>query len=44
MKAWRGEFDASKPGPMCPQPFQPTEVQSEDCLRINVYSKEVGDY
>lgn len=40
--SWTDIFDATTDGPMCPQPYQPPTVFSEDCLRINVYTKGVN--
>ena len=39
--SWTGVRDATQFGPSCPQPdtpFAPPGVQSEDCLRLNVYT------
>ena len=36
---WNNIFDASQEGPSCPQPGG--RIQSEDCLRLNVYSTKV---
>uniref|UniRef100_A0A1B0DNC5 Carboxylesterase type B domain-containing protein n=1 Tax=Phlebotomus papatasi TaxID=29031 RepID=A0A1B0DNC5_PHLPP len=39
---WTGAYDATKDGPQCPQPsFNGAIVESEDCLRLNIYTKEV---
>ncbi|VEN63071.1 unnamed protein product [Callosobruchus maculatus] len=38
---WKGTYDATKDGPLCPQP---TEFpQSEDCLILNVYTTKLPD-
>lgn len=46
VKAWENIFDASKEGPSCPQ--SKSRLMSEDCLRLNIYTKEaciiLGDY
>lgn len=34
-------FDASQDGPMCPQPWNNQTDVSEDCLRLNVYTKKL---
>ncbi|XP_001359929.3 venom carboxylesterase-6 [Drosophila pseudoobscura] len=34
-------FDATEDGPMCPQPWENLTDVSEDCLRLNVYTKDV---
>lgn len=34
--AWSGTVDATRPGPLCPQPGQPPELTDEDCLFVNV--------
>ncbi|KAH8243675.1 hypothetical protein KR032_009308 [Drosophila birchii] len=42
VKTWSPEtFDASQDGPMCPQPWDNMTDVSEDCLRLNVYTKDV---
>lgn len=38
MKNWEGIFDASEEGPSCPQPN--ARLMSEDCLRLNIYTKQ----
>ncbi|XP_059617683.1 juvenile hormone esterase [Phlebotomus argentipes] len=39
---WSGVYDATKDGPQCPQPKINNEiVESEDCLRLNIYSRQV---
>lgn len=38
-KKWNDTFDASEEGPSCPQPGG--KYQSEDCLRLNVYSTKL---
>ena len=46
-KSWRGEWDATKNGPSCPQPMMPNDAPnsggangptSEDCLQLNVFA------
>ncbi|KAH8312056.1 hypothetical protein KR044_009134 [Drosophila immigrans] len=37
-----GIFDASQDGPMCPQPWDNMTDVSEDCLRLNVYTKNLS--
>lgn len=39
---WNGVFDASVDGPMCPQPSYNLTDISEDCLRINVYTRDLS--
>ncbi|XP_015127077.1 esterase FE4 [Diachasma alloeum] len=39
VKPWNETFDASEEGPACPQPA--IEHQSEDCLRLNVYTTQL---
>ncbi|XP_022209986.2 juvenile hormone esterase [Drosophila obscura] len=34
-------FDATEDGPMCPQPRKNLTDVSEDCLRLNVYTRDV---
>ncbi|XP_020812784.1 venom carboxylesterase-6 [Drosophila serrata] len=42
VKSWSPEtFDASQDGPMCPQPWDNMTDVSEDCLRLNVYTKDL---
>ncbi|XP_055620172.1 juvenile hormone esterase-like [Toxorhynchites rutilus septentrionalis] len=36
---WEGVFDATDDGPMCIQPAFNRSEASEDCLRLNVYTK-----
>lgn len=38
---WTGVFDATSDGPMCPQPYSEESEISEDCLRLNVYTREL---
>ncbi|CAD7085435.1 unnamed protein product [Hermetia illucens] len=38
VEKWNGILDATKDGPMCPQPTTNLSDVSEDCLRINVYT------
>ena len=42
VKPWTGTFDATIDGPMCPQPDHNISEISEDCLRLNVYTKNLG--
>lgn len=39
---WNGTFDATTDGPMCPQPTLNATDVSEDCLRLNVYSRALS--
>jgi carboxylesterase type B len=39
VEKWEGVFDATKNGPLCPQPS--TEPVSEDCLSLNVYTTKL---
>lgn len=42
VKAWKPQvFDATKEGPMCPQVTVNRTWLSEDCLRLNVYTKNL---
>ncbi|EDX13413.1 juvenile hormone esterase [Drosophila simulans] len=42
VKPWSPQtFDASEDGPMCPQPWDNMTDVSEDCLRLNVYTKDL---
>lgn len=47
VKSWRGDRDAVKAGPSCPQPMLPNDIPngggangpvSEDCLQLNVFA------
>ncbi|XP_023300386.2 juvenile hormone esterase-like [Lucilia cuprina] len=41
VKAWKPEvYDATKDGPICPQVTVNLTYLSEDCLRLNVYTKD----
>ncbi|KAM8704478.1 hypothetical protein ACLKA7_008999 [Drosophila subpalustris] len=43
VKPWApATFDASQDGPMCPQPWDNMTDVSEDCLRLNVYTKNLN--
>lgn len=39
---WSGVFDATEDGPMCPQPSYNLTDISEDCLRINIYTRDLS--
>lgn len=39
----RRTFDATKDGFQCPQPFVAKELISEDCLRLNVYTRSLSE-
>ncbi|KAL7289595.1 hypothetical protein TKK_0016453 [Trichogramma kaykai] len=39
VKSWESVFDASEEGPACPQSFAAN--QSEDCLRLNIYTTKL---
>ncbi|CAH1142147.1 unnamed protein product [Phyllotreta striolata] len=44
VKKWRGVYDATKDGPLCPQETKPTKnpvTISEDCLILNVYTPKL---
>ncbi|XP_026844879.1 venom carboxylesterase-6 [Drosophila persimilis] len=41
VEQWYDVFDATFDGPKCPQPGLVSEDVSEDCLRLNVYTKEL---
>ncbi|XP_037731920.1 venom carboxylesterase-6 [Drosophila subpulchrella] len=42
VKPWSPKtFDATEDGPMCPQPWDNMTDVSEDCLRLNVYTKDL---
>lgn len=38
---WSGIFDATDDGPMCPQPAYNLSDVSEDCLRLNIYTRDL---
>ncbi|XP_055620173.1 esterase FE4-like [Toxorhynchites rutilus septentrionalis] len=40
---WEGVFDATDDGPMCIQPAFNRSEASEDCLRLNVYTKSMSN-
>lgn len=42
VKPWNGTFDAVSDSPKCPQPVKSAAEISEDCLRLNVYTKNVS--
>lgn len=42
IKSWTSILDCTTDGPMCPQPRKRLQETSEDCLRINVHIKNVG--
>ncbi|XP_064554514.1 juvenile hormone esterase [Drosophila montana] len=43
VNAWApATFDAEQDGPMCPQPWDNMTDVSEDCLRLNVYTKNLN--
>lgn len=39
IESWEEIFDATEDGPMCPQPNKYMSDVSEDCLRLNIYTK-----
>lgn len=39
IEAWEEILDATEDGPMCPQPNKHLSDISEDCLRLNIYTK-----
>ncbi|XP_063699252.1 juvenile hormone esterase-like [Culicoides brevitarsis] len=41
VEPWNETFDATEDGPMCPQPNKTREEYSEDCLRLNIYMKQL---
>lgn len=41
MKPWNETFDATKDGPMCVQFTDSSDKISEDCLRLNVYTRSL---
>lgn len=42
VKSWNGTFDAIRDSPKCPQPVISAAEISEDCLRLNVYTKNIS--
>lgn len=41
VKAWKPEvYDATENGPICPQENEDLSILSEDCLRLNIYTKD----
>ncbi|XP_055914839.1 uncharacterized protein LOC129948049 [Eupeodes corollae] len=42
-KSWDGELDATKDGFICPQIGPAAEAMSEDCLIVNVYSRNLSE-
>ncbi|XP_058461778.1 juvenile hormone esterase-like [Malaya genurostris] len=38
---WENLLDATEDGPMCPQPAYNRSEVSEDCLRLNIYTKQI---
>lgn len=42
IKPWNGTFDAIRDSPKCPQPVISAAEISEDCLRLNVYTKNIS--
>lgn len=42
VKPWNGTFDATRDSPKCPQPVESAAEISEDCLRLNIYSKNIS--
>uniref|UniRef100_A0A336LTK4 Carboxylic ester hydrolase n=1 Tax=Culicoides sonorensis TaxID=179676 RepID=A0A336LTK4_CULSO len=43
IKPWTNILDSTMDGPMCPQPRKSSQECSEDCLRINVYTKNLAN-
>ena len=42
IKPWKPQiYDATKDGPLCPQKTQNGSNLSEDCLRLNIYTKDL---
>ncbi|KAF2886687.1 hypothetical protein ILUMI_19486 [Ignelater luminosus] len=41
VEKWSDVYDATKDGPLCPQPVGINEVVSEDCLILNVYTTKL---
>lgn len=44
IEQWHKTFDATRDGPMCPQPTDDLTEVSEDCLRLNIYTQDVTFY
>ncbi|KAJ6643532.1 Juvenile hormone esterase [Pseudolycoriella hygida] len=42
VKPWTGTFDATKDGPVCVQPTEDLNLISEDCLILNVYTRNTS--
>lgn len=42
VKPWNGTLDAIRDPPKCPQPVDSAADISEDCLRLNVYTKNIS--
>lgn len=42
VKPWNGTLDAIRDPPKCPQPVISAAEISEDCLRLNVYTKNIS--
>lgn len=42
IEPWSGTFDAVRDSPKCPQPVNSAAEISEDCLRLNVYTKNIS--
>lgn len=42
VRPWHGTYDATEDGPMCVQFTQTPHEISEDCLRLNVYTRNVS--
>lgn len=42
VKPWNNTYDATEDGPMCVQFTQTPDEISEDCLRLNVYTRNVS--
>ncbi|XP_063700317.1 juvenile hormone esterase-like [Culicoides brevitarsis] len=40
---WKSVLDCTEEAPMCPQPRKSSKETSEDCLRLNVYTKNVSE-
>lgn len=42
VKPWDDTFDATEDGPFCVQPTKYPEQLTEDCLRLNVYTRNIN--